>query len=119
MRLLVMASLLAALLLGGLAVTAGATGFKHDQKTKLCHVTGSQTVQISVSNNAVSAHLRQGDSKPDEYGDCPGGGNGGDNGHDHGGGGGNDHNDDYWWQIRFWQWFFWQHFWSHFGHFSF
>jgi hypothetical protein len=40
-------------------------------KSTICHFASHKYVQISVSNNAVDAHLRHGDVMPDEYGACP------------------------------------------------
>ena len=38
----------------------------------LCHRTGNGSFhQITISVNAVPAHLRHGDVSPDQYGDCP------------------------------------------------
>lgn len=42
------------------------------EKQTVCHETGNGSVhQITVSVNAVPAHLRHGDVLVDEYGDCP------------------------------------------------
>ena len=52
------------------AMAASAVGTPQD-KVAICHVTGNGgTHQISVSGNALQAHLGHGDSLPDEYGDC-------------------------------------------------
>jgi hypothetical protein len=52
------------------AVTASAVGTPQDKVT-ICHRTGNgSTHQITVSRNALPAHLRHGDTLPDEYGDC-------------------------------------------------
>ena len=40
-------------------------------KSTICHHASHKFVQITVSNNAVDAHLRHGDVLPDEYGACP------------------------------------------------
>jgi hypothetical protein len=40
-------------------------------KETICHFASHKYVEISVSGNAVAAHLRHGDVTPDEYGDCP------------------------------------------------
>ena len=53
------------------SMTATAVGVPSD-KVDVCHRTGSErTVKISVSENALPAHLRHGDVLADEYGDCP------------------------------------------------
>ncbi len=41
-----------------------------DGKVELCHFANHQFVKITVSVNAEPAHLRDGDVKEDEYGDC-------------------------------------------------
>jgi len=52
------------------AMTAAAVGTPQDKVT-VCHVTGNGSVHaITVSGNAVPAHLAHGDSLTDEYGDC-------------------------------------------------
>jgi hypothetical protein len=52
----------------GTATVMGSSEGKQD----LCHVTGNGSFHvISVSGNAVPAHLGHGDVLPDEYGDCP------------------------------------------------
>lgn len=59
-----------ALLLVVLATGAIAGG--NNDKQTVCHRTGNGEVhQITVSVNAVPAHLRQGDVLLDDYGDCP------------------------------------------------
>jgi hypothetical protein len=40
-------------------------------KVDICHFASHKFVEISVSENAMPAHLRHGDVLPDEYGDCP------------------------------------------------
>jgi hypothetical protein len=40
-------------------------------KETVCHFAQNKYVEISVSGNALPAHLRHGDVTPDEYGDCP------------------------------------------------
>ncbi len=41
-------------------------------KADLCHSAGGHKfVQISVSTNAVPAHMAHGDVAVDEYGECP------------------------------------------------
>ncbi|MDQ2941693.1 MAG: hypothetical protein M3R05_05835 [Chloroflexota bacterium] len=62
---------LPALVLAGFAVSTVAANGDDDQET-ICHFASNQVVRISVSKNAESAHLRQGDVLPDEYGDCDG-----------------------------------------------
>jgi hypothetical protein len=52
------------------AMTASAVGTPQEKAT-VCHVTGNGGVrEITVSGNAVPAHLAHGDVLPDEYGDC-------------------------------------------------
>lgn len=44
------------------------------QKVTICHQTSSSTnpyVKITVSENALKAHAKHGDVKPDKYGNCP------------------------------------------------
>jgi hypothetical protein len=41
-------------------------------KTTICHHAAAKFVQITISNNALAAHMNNhGDVLPDEYGDCP------------------------------------------------
>lgn len=41
-------------------------------KSDVCHSAGgTKFVEISVSNNALDAHMRHGDVLTDEYGECP------------------------------------------------
>lgn len=42
-----------------------------DGKVDLCHQAGSKFVEISVSSNAVAAHMAHGDVEADAYGECP------------------------------------------------
>ncbi len=59
-----------ALLLVVLATGAFAGG--NNDKQTLCHLTGNGSYhQITVSVNAVPAHLGHGDVPVDDYGDCP------------------------------------------------
>ncbi len=52
------------------AMTASAVGTPQD-KVSICHQTGNGgSHQINVSGNALEAHMRHGDTLPDEYGDC-------------------------------------------------
>jgi hypothetical protein len=48
------------------AVAAASAG-----KTTVCHQASKKFVEISVSNNALPAHMAHGDTLPDQYGDCP------------------------------------------------
>lgn len=41
-------------------------------KVELCHWASHRFVSITVSMNALPAHLGHGDVEPDEYGDCAG-----------------------------------------------
>jgi hypothetical protein len=70
MRRLLLTLVFPALLLVVLATGAIAGG--NNQKVTVCHRTGNgSSHQITVSVNAMPAHLRHGDVLPDEYGDCP------------------------------------------------
>jgi hypothetical protein len=69
-RHLLVAIVVPALILGIFAVSA-AFAVPPQGKATICHHAAQKYVQISVSNNAVPAHLRHGDVMPDEYGDCP------------------------------------------------
>jgi hypothetical protein len=41
-------------------------------KSTVCHSAGGQKfVEITVSNNALAAHMNHGDVLQDEYGECP------------------------------------------------
>jgi hypothetical protein len=51
--------------------TASALGVGHAGKVDVCHWANHKFVHISISNNALPAHLRLGDVLTDEYGDCP------------------------------------------------
>jgi len=63
---LVVTGLIIALFAVSAVVAGGPQG-----KTTICHSAGHKYVEITVSNNAVPAHMRHGDTMPDEYGDCP------------------------------------------------
>jgi hypothetical protein len=70
MRRLLLTLIFPALLLVVLATGAIAGG--NNEKVTLCHRTGNgSSHQITVSVNAMPAHLRHGDVAVDEYGDCP------------------------------------------------
>ena len=63
--------------------TTGTTTTSSDRKVTLCHKTGSKSnpwVKISVSKNAVKAHMNHGDIAVSADGSCP-------KGSKHGGGG--------------------------------
>jgi hypothetical protein len=67
LRLFLVTLLVPAVMLVALASSAIA-----GEKETLCHLTGNgSSHQITVSVNAVPAHLRHGDVPVDEYGDCP------------------------------------------------
>ncbi len=68
-RRLMVALVLPATILLGFAATAAAGG--QSGKVDVCHFANQKYVEISVSRNALPAHLRHGDVMPDEYGDCP------------------------------------------------
>lgn len=86
--------------------TSAAAGGNH-HKVDVCHWTGHKYVEISVSEQALPAHLHHGDVMPDEYGDCPGGGNGGNGGH-HGHGHKHFHRGHFYWPWHWWR-FWWFH----------
>lgn len=70
LRRLLLTLVFPALLLVVLAT--GATAGGNNEKATLCHRTGNgSSHQITVSVNAMPAHLRHGDVTPDLYGDCP------------------------------------------------
>lgn len=57
------------------AVAAGSAlagqGAADHSKVAICHVTGNgRSIAITVSSNAVPAHMRHGDALPDAYGAC-------------------------------------------------
>ena len=58
-----------------LAVAAGSAlasqGAADHSKVAICHSTGSgRSIVITVSSNAVPAHMAHGDTLPDGYGGC-------------------------------------------------
>ncbi len=59
-----------ALILAVFAVSSVAAGGSN-AKASVCHWANHKYVQISVSQNAVAAHMRHGDVMADEYGACP------------------------------------------------
>lgn len=69
-RHLLVAIVVPALILAIFAVSA-AFAVGPQGKSTVCHFASHKFVQISVSNNAVPAHLGHGDVLADEYGDCP------------------------------------------------
>ena len=68
-RAVVVAVIVPVMMLSILVVGALAVGPM--PKETICHFASHKYVEISVSGNAVAAHLRHGDVLPDEYGDCP------------------------------------------------
>ena len=70
LRALIVAFVVPVMILGIFAVSmtlaAGKAG-----KSDVCHWANHKYVEISVSNNAVSAHMRHGDVLADQYGACP------------------------------------------------
>ena len=69
-RRLLLTLLFPALLIVVLATGAIAGG--NNEKMTVCHVTGNGSFhQITVSVNAVPAHMQHGDALVDDYGDCP------------------------------------------------
>lgn len=69
-RHLLVAIVVPALILAIFAVSA-AFAVGPQGKSTICHHASRKYVQITISNNAVPAHLRHGDVMPDEYGACP------------------------------------------------
>src|SRR5262245_15519416 len=70
LRYLVVTIAVPALILSVFAVSAVFAGGPAGKST-ICHAAAHKFVQITVSNNAVPAHMAHGDVLPDEYGDCP------------------------------------------------
>lgn len=60
---------LPAIILLSLVASAAAAG--HAGKSEICHFASHKYVEISISNNALPAHLAHGDVMPDIYGNCP------------------------------------------------
>jgi len=54
-----------------LSLAATAAGAGPAGKVDVCHFASHKYVEISVSANALPAHLAHGDVMPDEYGICP------------------------------------------------
>ena len=54
-----------------IAFSASALGAGPAGKVDVCHWANHKWVHISVSANAVPAHMGHGDVLTDEYGDCP------------------------------------------------
>jgi hypothetical protein len=55
-----------------IAFAASALGAGHAGKVDVCHWADHKYVEISISVNALPAHLAHGDVEVDvEYGDCP------------------------------------------------
>ncbi len=40
-------------------------------KVTVCHFASHKYVEITISQNALPAHLAHGDVMPDQYGNCP------------------------------------------------
>jgi hypothetical protein len=70
LRHLVVALVVPALIIAVFAVSTVLAGGPAG-KTTICHFASHKYVEITVSNNALPAHMRHGDVMPDEYGDCP------------------------------------------------
>ena len=69
-RRLLLTLIFPALLIVVLATGAIAGG--NNVKMTVCHVTGNGSSHpLSLSENAVPAHLAHGDTLTDDYGDCP------------------------------------------------
>lgn len=70
-RRLLLSLALPALILAAFAVSSVAAGGPAGKAT-ICHSAGGHKwVQITVSANALPAHMRHGDVAVDEYGACP------------------------------------------------
>jgi hypothetical protein len=69
-RRLLITLLLPVVIVMGLVATAAAGGGPAG-KVEICHFASHKYVKISVSTNALPAHMRHGDVMPDEYGSCP------------------------------------------------
>ncbi len=63
------AIVLPVLVAGGMVTTALASG--PAPKVEVCHFASHKYVEISISTNALQAHLNHGDVMPDAYGACP------------------------------------------------
>jgi hypothetical protein len=68
-RRFLVATLLPAIIVLIFAVSSVAAG-GHAGKVSICHWANHKFVKITVSMNAMPAHLRHGDVLTDEYGDC-------------------------------------------------
>jgi hypothetical protein len=69
-RRLLITLLLPMIIVLGIVATAAAGGGPSG-KVEICHFASHKYVKISVSTNALPAHLRHGDVLPDQYGSCP------------------------------------------------
>lgn len=72
-RRLIVTAAIPALIMGMFAMSSVA-GHGSDGKVDICHFADHKFVKITVALSAESAHLRNGDTKTDEYGDCDGDG---------------------------------------------
>ena len=63
---LVVPAIMLALFAVNIVAAGGPTG-----KTTICHSANGRFHQITISNNALPAHLQHGDVALDQYGDCP------------------------------------------------
>lgn len=70
LRRLIIALVVPALILIVFAVST-ALAVPPQGKTTICHQAANKSVEITVSNSAVPAHMNHGDVLPDDYGDCP------------------------------------------------
>jgi hypothetical protein len=59
-----------ALILATFAVSGAAAGGPNGKVT-ICHWANHKYVEITVSSNALPAHMAHGDVMPDQYGACP------------------------------------------------
>jgi hypothetical protein len=70
LRHLILVVVIPALILAVFAVSSVVAGGPAG-KTTVCHNAAGKFHQITVSDNALPAHMNHGDVLPDEYGDCP------------------------------------------------
>jgi hypothetical protein len=61
-------------LIVGMFAMSSVAAHGSDGKVDLCHFADHKFVKITVAESAEPAHLRGGDTKTDEYGDCDGDG---------------------------------------------
>jgi hypothetical protein len=69
-RRLLITLLLPVIIILGIVATAAAAGGPAG-KVEVCHFASHKYVEISISANALPAHMAHGDVLPDQYGSCP------------------------------------------------